>query len=209
MLRFYIVPLDSGVPRYFGTAGVPHVGVSYGLEPVMLLRSDTDATQHAAAISDPEIYAFPDDIDTTIPNAPSVRADLEPYGIPLQWVTNGLSWRLVLRYCIFLFTFAEHLAGTPWRSRGGGWDDPSYDGALLPAGANFNTTWSALPRIYRLALSLSFIAIGWLPPWPWLPPEAGENGEYWGIPNTPIRDVLEALETYTQSNPYVWGEVTV
>lgn len=220
MIRFYIVPVDLvgevRTVRYFPSSTVLTWSYKdYGLQLVALVKADTDDTQHAEAISDPEIYAFPDDgqgapgsgLDTTIPNAPAVRADLEPYGIPLQWITNGLAWRLVVRYTLFLFSFASFLAGQSFRSRYGAWRlNPEWVGAILPPGVTFNTTYDSLPYPYRGALWCAFMSVGWEATRHW---NVDGDLPHHGLDTVTLRQLLEELEVYTQTNPFVWDEVTV
>jgi len=211
MIRFYVTPIDLigevRQIRYFPTStGFTWDHKDYGFELVTLVMADTDATQHAAIIADPEIYAFPDDLDTTIPNAPAVRAELEPYGIPLAWITNGLAWRLVVRYTVFLFTLAQFLTTREWREWGGGWNDLTYDGTILPTGADYNTVWEDLPVIYKAALMIAFARIGWVDNYPWNP-----NADLpdWGMTGVTLREVLEGIQGYTQNNPYDWNGVSI
>src|SRR5690349_20512179 len=100
MLRLYIMPiigvgtkLDPRRPKYASTidgAGLPWGMMDYGYRPTCLVGSDTDATVHAALTANADVYAFPDNFQTsgaTLGNQTNTVANrLESFAIPAHWL---------------------------------------------------------------------------------------------------------------------------
>jgi len=178
MVRLYVLPLvtinGTRYPRYIAAPEPPDFPlntafslIDYGIEPVCLLCApEIDQTQHDLLVAQSDVWSPPETLDDLIPNAPEIRAALEPFGIPLQWITNGMTYRRVVRFISVLFFIGQGLNG-----RGAG--------SIFPTGATFNTLWEELPAAYQAALTAVFQR------W-YLPLGVLQDG-------TPLRDILEVF----------------
>lgn len=124
MLKIYIVPVEQvGVyrgPEYFDwrfDANPPSINcrwnaMDYGFLPYMLLVAhDITQTDHDALILKTNVYAFPDNLDTTITDRAKLDTFFEAISIPTDWLTPSSTYREFIRKMAGMFQFNQAYGG--------------------------------------------------------------------------------------------------
>lgn len=121
--RFYIVPVigagthgDPRRPKYFadGTVTSTWSGMDYGFQPWMIVNSDLSASDDNLVVGQADAFAIPFDLAPTL-NAgqvTAVKSKLEAINVPAGWVTTSLTWLLVLRTVLSMFSFFQRFVAT-------------------------------------------------------------------------------------------------
>lgn len=119
-LRFYLVPkAGDGLtpatafrPMYVADLGVLCAAMDYGLEDLMLVGADVTPAQHSAIAAHADVTAIPANLDAQIGgNLATVQAALEGWNLPAQWVTSGMTYRVVIGKVGRLLKFMERYRG--------------------------------------------------------------------------------------------------
>ena len=88
-------------------------GVFYfGQQPVAIFAADVDDATDAALQANSDVRRIPDDLDATLGAGAVtvVQNFLETFHIPAGWVTQGLTYRFVLRTICGFFSFLQRYA---------------------------------------------------------------------------------------------------
>jgi hypothetical protein len=122
-MALYLVPSESvpgeGVtyygPKYFawrfGTGTLPKRGqVDYGFIDGYLVEADLDAAQIAALTANPDVYAFPANLDAAISPNDGLRTMFEGFNIPTDWLTSATTYRELIRKLYGIIKFAQRFA---------------------------------------------------------------------------------------------------
>lgn len=119
--------------------------VDYGPEPWCLARivPSPAPADHSALISDPQVFAIPENIDSEISsNVFTVITKLEAVNIPGDWVTASTTWRQLLNRVVSYCLMIQRSAGIA-----GDYISKIFDGRTL------DNTISDLPVSMRSRLS--------------------------------------------------------
>lgn len=96
-------------------AYIPRVVASimdYGREPWMLVFADVTPAQHTEIMTNADATAIPANLDSTVGSAlATVQAKLEAANIPSQWVTSGMTWRVVVKWTIRILQIMNRFYG--------------------------------------------------------------------------------------------------
>lgn len=89
----------------------------YGPELVCLFVADTTETEHAAITANPDVRAFPENLDSlvTAGNRTAIVNALEAANVPAQWVANGQTFRMVLRRLAGIFELLKNVDARGFR----------------------------------------------------------------------------------------------
>lgn len=135
MIRIYLMPMtlqpygrfpELMVPKYLNQVDVIErrkcTCLRYGEERVCLLGLDALDEQHAALISNPDVFPFPVDLDTQISTADKDRLvdALENLKVPAHWIVDGQTFRIILRRLAGIFHLFCNLHGRSLRLLVGG-----------------------------------------------------------------------------------------
>lgn len=126
MIRLYITPLvgagtfvDPIRSKYKDTIFTPN-GITifthrYGWRMVGLVAGDVDDVSHALLIANSDVYAFPDNFQTsgaTVGAASTTLINiLESYGIPAQWIQPQDTYLSVGHSVGAMFQFTQRMRG--------------------------------------------------------------------------------------------------
>lgn len=187
--HLYLVPIvGSGTlenprrPKYL----IHYSMIDYGFQPVALAASDVDEATDAALQINADVHRLPDDLDQPIgPVALAIVQDaLETRNLPAQWVTNDVTYRVLLRTLFGFFSFVQRYAAV------------SNTTALLLGGAvNLNTRINQLPASVRQNLQVTATDLGLS--------STGISGA------TTIRQVLKNLADQWGQRPYSVGGISI
>jgi len=143
-IRVYIVPaMGDGLtpatawrPSYV-PAGVRPYFIPYGDELVYLLAVDVTPAEHAVIAAQVPVTVVPQDLSSTVTAQaePTVQAELDSWGIPGQWVAQGMTYSTVLKGVAAVFQIANRLL--------------SFGARLLPPGITLSTTMAQLTQQQR------------------------------------------------------------
>ena len=142
-LRVYLMPRigggltaqDARRPKYLSIyAGALNAAIHYGPEPYCMVVADVDAGTHTAIVANADVRAIPEDLNSTITNGArtTIITTLESGGIPGQWVTNGMTYRVLVRRLAGMFFLLQNVSGRKFRLLQIALDDPV---SALPANA--------------------------------------------------------------------------
>lgn len=134
MYELYLIPIESvveGVPPYEQTYRGPSYlrwrknpdGLSclwsmmdYGFIPIALVViSDPSPEVQSALAAQPDVYKFPDNLDTPVDD-PSIDAFFEGLYIPTDWLTPSTTYRQLVRQVAGMFQFNQAFSGLTGQS---------------------------------------------------------------------------------------------
>lgn len=123
MLKLYIVPVEIvgnyRGPEYFAwrfDANGPSIAcrwsaMDYGFLPYMLVVAhDIVQADHDALVVKTGVYAFPDNLDQSIPPN-TLNTYFEAINVPTDWLTPATTYRQFLRYMAGMFQFNQAFGG--------------------------------------------------------------------------------------------------
>ena len=86
--------------------------MDYGFQPVALAAVDIDDVSDASLSANADVQKIPDNLDQTIGAAALaiVQSALEDRNLPSQWVTQGITYRELLRTLYGFFSFVQRYA---------------------------------------------------------------------------------------------------
>lgn len=128
-------------------------GMDFGFRPVYLLAADLTTAQLNALTANADVKVFPATLDNNVgaANLATVRANLELYNFPGNWIVAATLYRSILRVligaCQIATKFHELRAEVD--------EDPD----LFPAGVTLGTAYSDMPSPYRERLLEAIDAI--------------------------------------------------
>ena len=151
-IRFYLVPKDGdGLthftairPKYIADAIVgPWQAMDYGQEDWMLVAADVTPTEHSTIAANADVVAVPANLNNTVgAQLGTVQSKLEAANIPADWVTSGMTYRIVLKWTIRIILLMQRFHG--------------LDGAaarFFNSGLTLDSTVSDLPVAVRQRLA--------------------------------------------------------
>ena len=183
--RFYVLPVvgsgrdhtDGRRPKYLETMRtVPWSAMDYGAEPVMLLRAEVTPAEDALLRSNPDVFAAPVNLDTTLTAAQvaNARAALEGLRIPAaNWVATSITGRQLVRTVAQIMQFHQRLGALRGNTR-------TFGGAVT-----LETQWHQLSAQHQSAITQAAESLGFS-----LEPLKGTNS---------LRNILKAMADQ-------WGE---
>lgn len=126
-IRFYVIPkIGTGVstdpfrPNYVEGMGISWRAIDHAHEDAMLVVADVTPTQHTTLVSNADVLAVPQDLDSTLTAGAVtiVQSRFEAVHIPAEWVTTNTTYRQVLRVfirvCLLLQRFDGLFHATFW-----------------------------------------------------------------------------------------------
>jgi hypothetical protein len=183
--RLYIMPLVSVVnergitqryPKYRDTslASANWGAMDYGFRPVCLVAADMTNTDHAALIANADVYAFPDNFQTsgaTVANQSATLTNkLESFGIPAQWVGSQSTYLSVAHTAGAMFQYMGRLnsilgnvdpfAGATLNTKISGLSQATQD-AIFAAGASFGWNMNGISNQTTLRNAIKYMADQW------------------------------------------------
>jgi hypothetical protein len=147
MQKIYLVPIeqignDRG-PKYFcwqdgDTDCIQDWGgMDYGFVPSMLIVArNISQAQHDALILNADVYAFPDNLDQSIPPN-TLNAFFEGINLPTDWLTSSTTYRELLRYTIGMFQFNQRYSGIAANETG-------QARSIFDNGRTLDSSWNSL-----------------------------------------------------------------
>lgn len=139
----------SVLPELVGLGDANLETIDYGMEPSMLARAELTTAQQDALAAQPDVFVFPEDLDTTLGNARNqVVAQLEALNLPANHMPGSTAWRQVARGGIAVFSIAQRFNGHGYQR-------------VFPESVTMQTRWGDLPEAHRLALRLSAVELGY------------------------------------------------
>lgn len=156
--RFYIVPVigtgahgDARRPKYFedGTVTGNWSGMDYGFQPWMIVNSDLSVSDDNLVVGQADAFAIPFDLAPTL-NAgqvTAVKAKLEAINVPSGWISTSLTWLIVLRTVLSMFSFFQRLVATYAA------DNNGVILNVFSGGVTLDTTFGSLSLAARNALT--------------------------------------------------------
>lgn len=154
--RFYFVPMvtaeDDGViavfrcPKYALTLSGRWQGIDYGAEDICLLVADVTPSEHTILSGQADVVSVPE-LTGNVIGAATVRNRVEALGLPAEWITNGTSWRVVLRRLRKIVMFAQKFRGL-------------FKARLFEDGITLDSTVNQIPLAKRQRLADTADALG-------------------------------------------------
>lgn len=113
-IRVYLMPrIGSGLTHLDARRQKYRIAKSrcirYGAELYALVIADVSAAEHTALVANADVRALPADLDTTLTATARTQmiAALEEAFIPAQWLTVGMTYRVILRRLVGMFFFVQ------------------------------------------------------------------------------------------------------
>lgn len=163
-IRLYLLPIaGSGVspddarrPAYLSAVGASGTMMDFGAEAVCLCAADTNDAQHEAITAETGTYSLPlAQLDSGIGAGAltAIQTWLENRNIPADWLTDGITWRELIRFVVGLFQLAQRYRGLSALA--------GVSGQLFPSGVNLATRLNELPTAARNRLSAAAADLGY------------------------------------------------
>lgn len=153
--RLYIVPvIGTGVkgdprrPKYFADLSVDWSAVDFGFEPVMFVGATLSVSDDNAIVGQADVTALPFDLAPTLTGGQvnTIQSKLEALNIPAGWVNTSLTWLLVVRTVLGMFSYLQRFSAVYAENTGN--TPPS----VFTSGVTLNTTFGSLPLAVRTAM---------------------------------------------------------
>lgn len=139
--RLYIIPEVTDargvlVAKYLDSLG-PSGAIGqmrYGFQPIRLVGADFTTEQDASLVANPDVYAFPFNLQATVGGGgvQAARNAHEIVLIPAQWINGNMIWMEVAHTDAGMFQYMNRLK-------------TYLPGVFLDSGAKLNAQWSTLP----------------------------------------------------------------
>jgi len=196
MIRFYILPIERNGnargPKYFGWKYDPNPPgidciysiVDYGSIDMCVLAADILQADHDALILNTDVYAFPENLDTTmtLANRQALNTYLEAHAVPGDWLKAGDTFRVAARTVSSMFLYLQRVLGIM------GYPTNPFSGLTL------NTRYSSIPNPLHDALHTGATSLGYA----W---NVGNNDQ--------IRKIWKDMSDQWGSTPILFGFVTL
>jgi hypothetical protein len=165
--KYFPYRFDPDPPALFD--GVEWQMMDFGLEPTALLAANLTAGQVSTLAGLSDVTMIPANLDNTLgAQRATVAAALESLHIPGDALTNGTTYRQVVRGVIAIFQVAQRFHGRL-----------GANGRIFPAGITLSTTLGDLSQSVRNELQAAAEELGY---------------SYAGLTlSSTLRDVLKAL----------------
>lgn len=83
----------------------------FGSSRVCLMGAETTELEHTQLMAQSDVYAFPEDLGKPVTDASTIQAALLAFGVPHDWVRNGMTYREVLRKISGMFQLMQNMSG--------------------------------------------------------------------------------------------------
>lgn len=166
--RLYIVPVvgvagnraNPPRPKYFlsdasGQGVTPIIaggqswsGVDYGLEKWMVVGADLTSSDDLLVVGQADAFALPVDLGVQLNAAQvtSVKAKLEAINVPAGWVTAALTWVVVVRKVLGMFSWMQRVGQIYYDATGQFLN-------VFSASVSLDTAFGSLPQAVQDAMT--------------------------------------------------------
>ena len=189
--HLYILPIinvgteGARIAKYLNTLPVSWAMIDYGQQPSALAAADLTPAQNTALVANSDVFAIPDNLDSTIVGVAAFKQAFEGIFIPAQWITGSETYRSVLRSVWGMFATLQryvNISGNP---------APIINGTTVTLSTQFrNLDVQVQTDLIATANSLGLDI-------------SGLSG------NNTLRNILKSLSDSWGSRPFVVGGITV
>ena len=117
--RFYLLPLvldakGNRIPAYVDNdlPGIAGDMLDYGNEPWCLYTADVTGSQNTTLTAHADVSGLPANLGQTVGGAlATVQAALANANIPENWITSGMTYRVMLQNLLKIFLIVQRIQG--------------------------------------------------------------------------------------------------